>query len=257
MMSLRYAVVCWMLWAAPWVSAHAGATTWQPGVTGEASSVAALRASSTSELDSLLANELTGMYQADRVEVQVTPQGRWGLQARWLPDVDANLRAVRPVAGGWQVEVSVSPHGAHGLASPQALMRYKVLRLMGVWTATAALQRGDEVSCAAVRAEKKVPVSGSVYWSGDCQDLMALRLRHPLRPGDTLMVADLSPPGMVQAGQSARVVTRAGGIEISASCEALADGQLGQRIPVRIHGRAVAIRAMVTAPGTLYADEEI
>jgi len=63
------------------------------------------------------------------------------------------------------------------------------------------------------------------------------------------MDSDVAPEAAVQAQQVATVTSRLGNIEIQAKGIALADAQIGQRVPIRLNGQTQVIMAVVTAPG--------
>ncbi|NML42917.1 flagella basal body P-ring formation protein FlgA [Ramlibacter sp. G-1-2-2] len=78
-----------------------------------------------------------------------------------------------------------------------------------------------------------------------------LRVRHALRPGETLNAANTEIRPLVQRGQWAALRSGAGLVTSEARVEVLQDGRLGDSVRVRQPGASGGVIARVTGPGLL------
>ncbi|MGC4061419.1 MAG: flagellar basal body P-ring formation chaperone FlgA [Aquabacterium sp.] len=213
------------------------------------------RAESLSSLNLQLKNWLREQFQAQGKSVMLEPQGAWGLSKTWLPVL--NVHAAEPVrtAEGWSLDLAVLPANAAASSVKAASVRFKVIELHAVWVANASMRKGDQVSCLMLSQDARPRKVHGDSWQGDCAGLDGMRVKHALQPGDVLMRTDVGPASAVRDQQEAIVVTRLGAIEIQAKGMALADAQIGQKVPVRLAGQGKVIQAVVTAPGTVQVME--
>lgn len=223
-----------------------------PGVAGQTDALAELHASTLTELTAKIQRWLQDRFTAEGADVRLRPVGTWGLDERALPDVAIQVERRQRLPDGWQVDLRLEQanQSTDKLVSA-ASARFRAIDLVPVWVAAISLKPGDTLSCSALRLDKRPSLSASATWTGDCGAALGLRLRHALQPGDVLSKADLAEPGAVLLNQEAIVITRLGGIEIQTKAMVLADGYLGQRVPVRLQGQDQTIQATVIAPGTL------
>ena len=75
------------------------------------------------------------------------------------------------------------------------------------------------------------------------------KLRYPLGPGAVLNAGMLDVTPVIRRGQTVTIVSGAGGIEVRAQGEALADGNHGQTVRVRNHQTRRVMSGTVEAPG--------
>lgn len=226
-------------------AAHAVAPEVGDGAGGPAT-VADFKASTPADLNAQLANWLARSFDAAGMSVQVVPQGAWGLSAAWLPHVHAVLQDRARHGDTWQLNVELTSGGA---PSTVAVARFRALELKPVWVAGGPLRKGDALSCARLRQDKRVLRVANDSWQGSCENLLGLRVRRPLQAGDVLMAADMADASVIQGQQEMVVVTRLGAIEVQATGTALADARMGEKVPVRLAGQTQVIQAIVIAPG--------
>jgi flagella basal body P-ring formation protein FlgA len=67
----------------------------------------------------------------------------------------------------------------------------------------------------------------------DSETLVGQQLKRPVRPGDILSPAMVAPAPAVERGQTVWIAAESGGIKVTMKGEALADGAIGERVPVR------------------------
>lgn len=232
---------------------NAAATVLPPSP--QASAQQGFRADSLRSLNEQLKAWLLDVFQTQGKSVAIEAQGAWGLTKAWLPEVNVAIQEQIRTKDGWQVALSVLPADAMVAKPKAASVKFKVFELQPVWLAAAAIRKGDEASCSLLRQDKRLRRAPAETWQGDCAGLSGLRMRHALQPGDILMAKDIGPASAVQDQQETMVITRLGRVEIQAKGRALADAQIGQKVPVLMVGQGSVIQAVVTAPGTVQVIE--
>jgi flagella basal body P-ring formation protein FlgA len=78
---------------------------------------------------------------------------------------------------------------------------------------------------------------------------VGLQLRSPVSAGAVLTRSTLESPLVVRRGDVVSVVARTGPIEVSAQAEAMANGRMGDRIPLRNRSNGKMLQATVLAAG--------
>lgn len=228
----------------------------QPQRVAARATTAVLHADSLPVLQMSLQAWLQQSFAEAGQAVQIEALGAWGMQPAWLPDVRASIVEQVRTNSAWQVTVSLAPStNPDGAADMAATYRFKALELKPVWVAAVPLSKGDDVSCSHVRLESRVVKGTAASWQGGCEALQGQRMRHALSPGDAVMVRDVAFVGAVTEHQEAIVTSRLGNVEVQALGMALADAQVGQRVPVRLNGQKTVIQAVVTAPGQVQVIE--
>ena len=257
------------LWAASlgWLtSMHVATWAGEPmehGVLGtsvHASSISALH----EQLKAWIATGLEAEAGTGTVAVrtQVESLGAWGLDPSLLPDVLARVQSRQYVRGAWELNVSLSQASEAIRQIKPAVVRYRVSLLAPVWVVTGAVRKGDSLSCQLLQQDWRTDGMASrgghalhVDWHGACTALVGTQARRPLQPGDVLKTADVAAVTAIWGQQEAVVVARQGSIEIEAKGMALADAQVGQRVPVRLNGQNRVVHGVVSAPGVIKVTE--
>lgn len=212
-----------------------------------------LQADSVAALNEGVAGWLRGALSKGGVEAAVTPLGIWGHAGAHRGAWSASIASIQPSPEGWTIRVALRPVNA-GDASMEASFRAQAMA--SVWAVAEPVRKGDETGCASLRQEARPLTQLDKSWRGTCNELQGLRWRRPLMPGDVVMADDIGPALAVQARQETVVLTRAGSIEVRAKGQALADAQIGARVPVKIQGGVTVIQAVVVGPATVQVAEE-
>jgi flagella basal body P-ring formation protein FlgA len=120
-----------------------------------------------------------------------------------------------------------------------------------VLVARRSLRRGEVPSGADFdRSQRRVPGLAADFVA-DPEVLGGLRLRRPIAAGELLATNMLELPPLVRRGQSVTAVTRATGIEVRSSVEALADAAAGDRVRLRNPATGRLIDGTVQPDGTV------
>lgn len=115
------------------------------------------------------------------------------------------------------------------------------------WAAQADLPAGASVGEGSfVRAEVDAAAGSARPWTGSLQ---GLRLRSAVLKGRFLQAADVSARPAVARGERIALHSRVGGVEIVADAHALQDGQVGDRVNVRVHAARGPVYARVVGSG--------
>jgi flagella basal body P-ring formation protein FlgA len=214
------------------------------------------------QLKAWLATGLEAEAGTGAVRTQVESLGAWGLDPSLLPDVVARVQSRQYVRGAWELNVSLSPASEAVRHIKPAVVRYRVSLLAPVWVLTGAVRKGDSLSCQLLQQDWRTEGMASkggdalhVNWHGACNALAGSQARRPLQPGDVLKTADIAAVTAIWGQQEAMVVARQGGIQIEAKGMALADAQVGQRVPVRLNGQDRVVQGVVSAPGVIKVTE--
>ncbi len=183
-------------------------------------------------------------------DVAVTPAGAWRLPENVSGTFHADL--------SWR---SVDQHHRHALIGLKAVngqpagstteVRFAVEDVARVWVTTSALTKGGAVDCTTVTAERRPVSRARAAWQGDCASASGLQVQRSLDRGDVVRMSDVGTPPDVKQDSEASVAVDVGVIRIDARGIALADGRLGEDIPVRLLGQGKVVRATVIAPGQL------
>jgi flagellar basal body P-ring formation protein FlgA len=78
-----------------------------------------------------------------------------------------------------------------------------------------------------------------------------LEARHALSAGEVVHAADVGEPRMVKRGEPVMVKLRSGGLTITASGRALADGHRSELVRVVVGATSHTLDAVVDAPGVV------
>ncbi|WP_111643297.1 flagellar basal body P-ring formation chaperone FlgA [Marinimicrobium alkaliphilum] len=111
------------------------------------------------------------------------------------------------------------------------------------------LERGAQLTEADVTLEM---VNTSTLRQGHLDNLesaVGRELRRPLSRGDALRSGLLDAPMLVQRGDEVVIEARSGGISVTSTGTAMANGRLGQQIRVRNSQSDRIVRGEVVAPG--------
>jgi flagella basal body P-ring formation protein FlgA len=208
-----------------------------------------IQAETLPDLTSQLTSWVSQLFERSGQSVNVEQQGTWGMRPDWLPSVHAEVTTQTRTRAGWLVTVSLATAGVSANAKADTQVRFKVTELSTAWVSSVPLRKGDSIACTQLKQVQRAMRPGHTTWRGDCERLGNMQMRHALQPGDVLMDSDVAPEAAVQAQQVATVTSRLGNIEIQAKGIALADAQIGQRVPIRLNGQTQVIMAVVTAPG--------
>ncbi|MFT3857833.1 MAG: flagellar basal body P-ring formation chaperone FlgA [Aquabacterium sp.] len=247
-MRIRWALALCLLWTAT----HALATG-----TLDASDIRQLpafelHAESAVALNEGVAGWLGGVLSKGGVDVAVTPLGMWGGSGAARGAWSASITSVESSREGWTIRVGLKPLDA---ADQPMEASFRAQALAAVWAVAEPVRKGDETACTALRRETRPLAQVDKSWRGVCSELQGLRWRRPLMPGDVVMADDIGHPMAVQARQETVVLTRAGSIEVRAMGQALADAQIGARVPVKVQGGLKVIQAVVVGPATVQVAE--
>lgn len=213
------------------------------------------------QIKAWLAASFGSQDAAGTARTLVDSQGTWGLDQALLPDVVARVLSRQYERGAWEFSLELSPVSDAAAPSRPAVARYRVSLLAPVWVVTGAVRKGDALSCQVLQQDWR-PDGGNraahaihANWQGACEALMGSQARRPLQPGDVLKTADIASAAAILGQREAVVVTRQGAIEIQAKGMALADAQVGQRVPVRLNGQDHVVHGVVSAPGVIKVTE--
>jgi flagella basal body P-ring formation protein FlgA len=189
-----------------------------------------------------------GGIDASGRAAQLREAGHWGLAEGPQGEVWVSLVEKRLDAHTRQVEAQMRT--SPGDARPSAgVMRFVLRDLQTVWVASAALRKDSPLDCGSLRQEHRVVRSNVSRWTGSCETLAGWRVKRPVDAGDVLLSADLAPWSAVSANQEANASVSVGAVRIEVRATALADGQVGQEIPVKLAGQSGVLKARVQAPG--------
>ncbi|WP_108470751.1 flagellar basal body P-ring formation chaperone FlgA [Rhodanobacter thiooxydans] len=146
------------------------------------------------------------------------------------------VRVQCPQDGGWTVRV------------PLQLQLFR-----SVLVASRALQRGDGVSAADVRAEERDITRLGYGYIENLDQVAGRTLARTLAGGSVLSPGALGGRRMVRAGDHVEMVARLDGIEVRAAGVAMGSGDNGARLRVRNESSGKVVDAMVSAPGVVVA----
>ena len=99
------------------------------------------------------------------------------------------------------------------------------------------------------------PLSAPVYGGPVAlapEDVVGMMAVRTLLPGQSIPLAALSPPRLVRAGATVRMVYASGGLEITAEGDALQDGFVGQTVKLRNSDTGVTVSGRVRADGSVW-----
>ena len=191
--------------------------------------------------------ETEALAAADPVEL---PPGRAEFRARPLP-------AGTMPGKRMTVWVDASVDGRFVRAVPVC---FQVAARVPAWVAKDAVPAGVRVAAQAfVRGEvdlADLPGTAPRRFADTFAGDTALVLRHALRPGEPLTMANSAPAPLVARGDVALLRMRDSAIELESPVEVLQDGLLGQRVRVRARNAAGPMMARVTGAGRLEAQGE-
>lgn len=146
------------------------------------------------------------------------------------------VRVQCPQAGGWTVRVPL-----------------KLQLFRSVLVASRALQRGDGLSAADVRAEEQDVTRLGYGYIENLAQVAGRTLTRSLASGSVLSPGALGGRRMVRAGDRVEMVARLDGIEVRAAGVAMGSGDNGARLRVRNESSGKVVDAMVSAPGMVVA----
>lgn len=189
-----------------------------------------------------------GGIDASGRAAQLGEAGQWGLAEGLQGEVWVRLSEKKLDAHTRQVEAQVRT--SSGDAAPSAgVLRFVLRDLQKVWVSSVSLRKDAPLDCGALRQEQRVVRSNVSRWTGTCEALAGWRVKRPIDAGDLLLSADLAPLSAVSANQEANASVSVGAVLIEVRATVLADGQIGQEIPVRLAGQSGVLKARVRAPG--------
>ncbi|MES2089561.1 MAG: flagellar basal body P-ring formation chaperone FlgA [Pseudomonadota bacterium] len=175
--------------------------------------------------------------------------GSWGLQADLNGPVWVSQRGWLVDAHTRQVEVLVQSSEQED-AQHVGSLRFVLRDLAPVWVAVAPMRAGALVSCDALRQDMQVVRSSVPHrWIGSCDAIKGWHVKRPLDAGSVLLSADLAPPSAVLANSEANASIAVGAVRIDVKATVLADGQVGQVIPIRLAGQSTVLKAKVLGAG--------
>ncbi|PHV12879.1 flagellar basal body P-ring formation chaperone FlgA [Chitinimonas sp. BJB300] len=168
------------------------------------------------------------------------PVGAVSLNAR-MPDFPARDHTVVTVA------VSIDNRFYRTIAVPMQLTL-----LAPVLIASRDLTTGSRFSCeyAQLRTTDIAKQAGLATQAVCSQ---TWRLRKPVAAGDAVTTAAIEPVPDVEQGSAVSLVADFGGIQLESRATALADGRIGEAIPVRPTLSTASIKARVVGIGQLQA----
>lgn len=173
-----------------------------------------------------------------------------------------------PGAASWQWQARPLPPDARpaprmtlwidgidgGRVRHSVLVVARVQARQAAWVASTDLAAGQPLDAAHwTRRHVEVTALAGVPWAGSIgEDGRApARLQRRVLVGHVLLPTDVAPPRAIVRGQPVLARSRIGRIEVQAPALALQDGDIGQRVQVRI------ARAEDTVPATVVAGGEV
>jgi flagella basal body P-ring formation protein FlgA len=83
------------------------------------------------------------------------------------------------------------------------------------------------------------------------EDVVGMMAVRTLLPGLSIPLAALSPPRLVRAGATVKMIYIDGGLTITATADALQDGVVGQTVKLRNEDSGITVSGRVRADGTV------
>jgi flagella basal body P-ring formation protein FlgA len=179
-----------------------------------------------------------------RREVQINP-----LDPRLrLAECDKPLQAFTPGSqlGGGSLTVGVRCEGS----SPWKIYvsaRIKVFRPVVI--ANRPLPKGSPVNLADVELQERDVTRLTDGFFTDPHALAGMLAKRPLASGEILSTSNLQAPTLVNKGDKVRIVARPGAFEVIMMGEAMRDGGLRDRIPVRNLSSGRVVEAIISGAG--------
>ncbi|MDO9005745.1 MAG: flagellar basal body P-ring formation chaperone FlgA [Aquabacterium sp.] len=208
----------------------------------------ALTVSSITDLRAQVQGLVQRGIEASGRAAQLNDAGQWGLPEGLQGDVWVSVHEKTLDAHTRQVEAKVRTSNLE-TAPASGSLRFVLRDLQPVWVSTVVLRQGAPLVCGQLRQELRVLRSNVSRWSGTCEGLAGWRVKRPIDAGDVLLSSDLAPQSAVSANQEAQASISVGAVRIEVRATALADGQVGQEIPIRLAGQSSVLKARVLAPG--------
>ncbi|MFZ5901974.1 MAG: flagellar basal body P-ring formation chaperone FlgA [Chloroflexota bacterium] len=179
-----------------------------------------------------------------RREVQINP-----LDPRLrLAECDKPLQAFTPGSqlGGGSLTVGVRCEGS----SPWKIYvsaRIKVFRPVVI--ANRPLPKGSPVNLTDVELQERDVTRLTDGFFTDPHALAGMLAKRPLASGEILSTSNLQAPTLVNKGDKVRIVARPGAFEVIMMGEAMRDGGLRDRIPVRNLSSGRVVEAIISGAG--------
>jgi flagella basal body P-ring formation protein FlgA len=179
-----------------------------------------------------------------RREVEINP-----LDPRLrLAECDKPLQAFTPGSqpGGGTLTVGVRCEGS----SPWKIYvsaRIKVFRPVAI--TNRPLPKGSPVNLADVELQERDVTRLTDGFFTDPHALTGMLAKRPLASGEILSTSNLQAPTLVNKGDKVRIVARPGAFEVIMMGEAMRDGGLRDRIPVRNLSSGRIIEAIISGAG--------
>lgn len=171
-------------------------------------------------------------------------------------DIDHSWRAsVEPLVAQTVGEVPVRVRllrGDHEVARTLAVAEVRLLADRPV--ATRALRRGEVIRWGDLRLER-IDLSTGRYEEGSLESLIGMELRRDCPADAPLAQGVLRRPPAVRGGDIVTLEVRRGGLLISTTATALADGAAGEQIQVRRSTDGRSMPAVVSSPGIVVVAE--
>jgi flagella basal body P-ring formation protein FlgA len=118
-----------------------------------------------------------------------------------------------------------------------------------VVVATRAMRPGELIAAGDVTLEERDVLAGGTPALGRLEDVIGHQLRRAVGASAVIGNAAVELPLLVRRGEHINLSARSGGINVSVSAEALANGRSGERIRVRNLQSQRVVEATVTGPG--------
>lgn len=206
---------------------------------------------SASDLVTQLSDWIKAREHAVARDVEVSPVGSWRVPDSMIGEVRVLLTWRAIDRHHRQARIELIGAGLVATESARAPeIRFSVEDVERVWVAASPLAKGAVVDCAALRSESRSVSRTRGAWVGACAT-GAWQVQRSLDAGELVRASDLNTPADVEQGAEASVMVDVGAIRIDARAIALADGRVGQDIPVRLLGQSNVVHATVMAPGQL------
>lgn len=213
-----------------------------------ASGVQALTVSSATDLRAQVQGLVQRSIEASGRAAQLDDAGQWGLPEGLQGEVWVSVHEKMLDMHTRQVEAKVRTSSVES-APASGSLRFVLRDLQPVWVSSVVLRQGSTLGCDKLRQEWRVVRSNVSRWSGACEDLAGWRVKRPIDAGDVLLSSDLAPKSAVSVNEEAQASVSVGAVRIEVRATALADGHVGQDIPIRLAGQSSVLKARVLAPG--------
>lgn len=129
----------------------------------------------------------------------------------------------------------------------------RIVSNVNILTAARSLGRGSILTAEDISIKQHDAASLPYGFFTDSSELIGQQLKRAVRPGEVFAPTMVTPPPLVERGQTVWIAAEAGGIKVSVKGEALTDGAAGQRVRVRNLSSKRTIEAEVMGPAMVRA----